>query len=121
VGKGAVDEDSIVAEFAALPGLMAKGLGETLLASTVSGARAGSGAKSIGPMSVPASWATPAVSQVSALSGTGLTTLPGTEEAVGAGMPGVPGMPAGTLTRASGVIPRYGTRLTVLPRPPAAG
>ncbi|ORV91202.1 hypothetical protein AWC11_11395 [Mycobacterium interjectum] len=79
------------------------------------------GAKSIGPMSVPASWATPAVSHVSALSGTGLTTLPGTEEAVGAGMPGVPGMPAGTLTRASGVIPRYGTRLTVMPRPPAAG
>jgi PPE-repeat protein len=79
------------------------------------------GAKSIGPMSVPASWATPAVSHISALSGTGLTTLPGTEEAVGAGMPGVPGMPAGTLTRASGVIPRYGTRLTVMPRPPAAG
>ncbi|OBA69848.1 hypothetical protein A5641_03090 [Mycobacterium sp. 1554424.7] len=35
--------------------------------------------------------------------GTGLTTLPGTEEAVGAGIPGVPGMPAAT--RASGVIP----------------
>ncbi|OBI21297.1 hypothetical protein A5712_16055 [Mycobacterium sp. E2327] len=79
------------------------------------------GAKSIGPMSVPASWSTPAVSHISALSGTGLTTLPGTEEAVGAGMPGVPGMPVGTLTRASGVIPRYGTRLTVMPRPPAAG
>jgi PPE-repeat protein len=77
------------------------------------------GAKSIGPMSVPASWSTPAVSHISALSGTGLTTLPGTEEAVGAGIPGVPGMPAGT--RASGVIPRYGNRLTVMPRPPAAG
>ncbi|WP_068175884.1 PPE family protein [Mycobacterium sp. UM_CSW] len=76
-------------------------------------------AKSIGPMSVPASWSTPAVSHISALSGTGLTTLPGTEEAVGAGMPGVPGMPAAT--RASGVIPRYGNRLTVMPRPPAAG
>jgi PPE-repeat protein len=79
------------------------------------------GAKSIGPMSVPASWATPAVSHISALSGTGLTTLPGTEEAVGAGVPGVPGMPAGTLARASGVVPRYGMRLTVMPRPPAAG
>jgi PPE-repeat protein len=79
------------------------------------------GGKSIGPMSVPASWSTPAVSHISTLSGTGLTTLPGTEEAVGAGMPGVPGMPVGTLTRASGVIPRYGTRLTVMPRPPAAG
>ncbi|OBI92945.1 PPE family protein [Mycobacterium sp. 1245805.9] len=76
-------------------------------------------AKSIGPMSVPASWSTPAVSHISTLSGTGLTTLPGTEEAVGAGIPGVPGMPAAT--RASGVIPRYGTRLTVMPRPPAAG
>jgi PPE-repeat protein len=79
------------------------------------------GAKSIGPLSVPPGWSAPAVSHVSALSGAGLTTLPGTDEAVGSGMPGVPGMPMGTLARASGVVPRYGVRLTVMPRPPAAG
>ena len=79
------------------------------------------GAKSIGPLSVPPSWAAPTASPVSALSGAGLTTLPGTDEAVGSGVPGVPGMPAGTLARASGVVPRYGVRLTVMPRPPAAG
>jgi PPE-repeat protein len=79
------------------------------------------GAKTIGPMSVPASWSAPVASHVAPLSGAGLTTLPGTEEAVGSGMPGIPGMPAGTLTRASGVLPRYGVRLTVMPRPPAAG
>jgi len=34
---------------------------------------------------------------------------------------GVPGMPAGTIARASGVLPRYGTRLNVMTRPPAGG
>ncbi|WP_066910166.1 PPE family protein [Mycobacterium interjectum] len=126
VGKGAIDEDSIVAEFASVPAAIAKAIGVPLPTSTPIGSGGAvsavfAGAKSIGPMSVPASWATPAVGHISALSGTGLTTLPGTEEAVGAGMPGVPGMPAGTLTRTSGVIPRYGTRLIVMPRPPAAG
>ncbi|MCV7442082.1 PPE family protein [Mycobacterium paraense] len=126
VGKDAVDADTIAHGISGLT----EPIPITLLPSASPAAFSGgagavsatfTGAKSIGPMSVPASWATPAVSHISALSGTGLTTLPGTEEAVGAGMPGVPGMPAGTLTRASGVIPRYGTRLTVMPRPPAAG
>jgi PPE-repeat protein len=88
-------------------------------AVTVSTGRAGS----IGPMSVPASWAAPSTRTVSAMSGSGLTTLPGTDGADAAdhGMPGVPGMPAGSVRRASSVVPRYGVRLTVMPRPPAAG
>ncbi|OBG25418.1 PPE family protein [Mycobacterium sp. E3198] len=123
VGKDAIDADNIIGGLTQPIPVMLRGSVSPSAFSGGGGAvsAALTGAKSIGPMSVPASWATPAVSHISALSGTGLTTLPGTEEAVGAGMPGVPGMPAGTLTRASGVIPRYGTRLTVMPRPPAAG
>jgi PPE-repeat protein len=81
-------------------------------------ARAGS----IGPMSVPASWSTPSSTHIAALAPAGLTTLPGTEEAVASGYPGYPGMP-GTGSRAMGAAgpPRYGVRLTVMPRPPAAG
>jgi PPE-repeat protein len=80
-------------------------------------------ANTIGPMSVPASWSAPSAHTVSALSGAGLTTLPGTDELSesGSGMPGVPGMPAGAISRASGVIPRYGIRLTVMTRPLAGG
>jgi PPE-repeat protein len=96
----------------------ASGLGGASLGNiTATLARAGS----IGPMSVPAAWSAPSAHTASALSGAGLTTLPGTDELAGSGMPGVPGMPAGTLSRASGVIPRYGVRLTVMPRPPAGG
>jgi PPE-repeat protein len=95
----------------------ASGLGGLPNAVTASLARA----NSIGPMSVPASWSAPSTSHVAALQPAGLTTLPGTDEAAGSGYPGYPGMPAGTVARASGVLPRYGTRLTVMPRPPAAG
>lgn len=77
-------------------------------------------AGSIGQLSVPASWAAPATRTVSALSPAGLTTIPGTEEA-GAGAPGVPGMAVPAQSRASGVLPRYGVRLTVMAHPPAAG
>ncbi|AGL28586.1 PPE family protein [Mycobacterium tuberculosis CAS/NITR204] len=56
---------------------------------------------------------------VSALSPAGLTTLPGTDVAEH-GMPGVPGVPVAA-GRASGVLPRYGVRLTVMAHPPAAG
>ena len=80
-------------------------------------ARAGT----IGSMSVPASWSAPS-SPITALSDSGLPTLPGTELAGSrTGIPGIPGMPAGTVSRASGVVPRYGVRLTVMARPPAAG
>jgi PPE-repeat protein len=98
----------------------ASGLGGTGLGNiTATLARA----NTIGPMSVPAAWSAPSAHTVSALSGAGLTTLPGTDELAesGSGMPGVPGMPAGTLSRASGVIPRYGVRLTVMTRPLAGG
>jgi PPE-repeat protein len=80
-------------------------------------------ANTIGPMSVPGAWSAPSAHTVSALSGAGLTTLPGTDVLAesGSGMPGVPGMPAGTISRASGVIPRYGVRLTVMTRPLAGG
>ncbi|OBK44317.1 PPE family protein [Mycobacterium sp. 1081908.1] len=124
VGKDAVDADTIAGGIGGLTKPIPIALQPIATTSGFSSGGGGvsailTGAKSIGPMSVPASWSTPAVSHISALSGTGLTTLPGTEEAVGAGIPGVPGMPAAA--RASGVIPRYGTRLTVMPRPPAAG
>jgi PPE-repeat protein len=75
----------------------------------------------IGPMSVPAAWSAPSTGRVAALEPAGLTTLPGTDELAGSGYPGVPGMPAGTVARASGVLPRYGTRLNVMTRPPAGG
>jgi PPE-repeat protein len=86
---------------------------------TATFARAGT----IGPMSVPASWSAPSSSHVAALQPAGLTTIPGTEEAVASGYPGYPGMPAGSVSRGSGMgaPPRYGVRLTVMPRPPAAG
>jgi hypothetical protein len=73
-------------------------------------------------MSVPASWSAPSSSHVAALQPAGMTTLPGTDETVASGYPGYPGMPAGTGSRAlGGGPPRYGVRLTVMPRPPAAG
>jgi PPE-repeat protein len=78
-------------------------------------------ANSIGPLSVPASWSAPSTRAVSALSPAGLTTFAGTEDAAGSGVPGVPGMPAPTVARASGVLPRYGVRLMVMAHPPAAG
>ncbi|OBH00314.1 hypothetical protein A5696_16340 [Mycobacterium sp. E2699] len=78
-------------------------------------------ANTIGPMAVPAGWSAPSATRVAALEPAGLTTLPGTDELAGSGYPGVPGMPAGTMARASGVLPRYGTRLTVMTRPPAGG
>ena len=114
------DLSKVAAEVAPAPAGAASGLGggaglpNGVLASVAR-------ANSIGPLSVPASWSAPSSRAVSALSPAGLTTFSGTEEAAGSGMPGVPGTPAPTLARASGVLPRYGVRLTVMPRPPAAG
>ena len=114
------DLSKVAAEVAPAPAGAASGLGggaglpNGVLASVAR-------ANSIGPLSVPASWSAPSSRAVSALSPAGLTTFTGTEEAAGSGMPGVPGMPAPALARASGVLPRYGVRLTVMPRPPAAG
>lgn len=77
-------------------------------------------AGSIGQLAVPASWAAPTSRAVAALAPAGLTTIAGTEEAA-AGTPGVPGMAMPAPSRASGVLPRYGVRLTVMAHPPAAG
>lgn len=97
---------------------VAGGAGLGTISATL--ARAGT----IGPMSVPASWAAPSTSHVSAFEPAGMTLLPGTaDEPVAAGYPGYPGMPGGVGSRSAGmgVPPRYGVRLTVMPRPPAAG
>jgi len=115
---------------AAVPAEIAPALAS---APTAAGAGAGAGlgdisavlarAGTIGPMSVPASWSAPSTTTIAALQPAGMTTLPGTEEAAASGYPGYPGMPGGVAGRGSGVgaPPRYGVRLTVMPRPPAAG
>jgi PPE-repeat protein len=79
------------------------------------------GAGRIGAMSVPASWTSPAGNPVTALSGKGLPILEGTDALgrTGSGMPGVPGIPKAS--RAAIVVPRYGVRITVMTRSPAAG
>jgi len=79
-------------------------------------------AGTVGSVSVPASWCTPS-SSVTALTQRGMPGLPGAAEAApsGSGVPGVPGLPGDTAPRATRVVPRYGARLTVMARPPAAG
>jgi PPE-repeat protein len=124
---GAENNLGILPKVAAAPAALAPALtaapglggGAGLGNITATLARAGT----IGPMSVPSSWSAPSASHVAALQPAGFTTLPGTEEAVASGYPGYPGMPAGSMSRGSGVgaPPRYGVRLTVMPRPPAAG
>ncbi|OMC50344.1 hypothetical protein A5745_05210 [Mycobacterium sp. IS-2888] len=98
----------------------ASSLGRGLGNVTATLARAGT----IGSMSVPSSWAAPSGNAVvaptmttpaMALSSNGLPAPQGT----GSGMPGVPGMPR--VSRAAMVVPRYGARVTVMARPPAAG
>ncbi|BBY41511.1 PPE family protein [Mycobacterium mantenii] len=77
----------------------------------------------IGPMSVPAGWASATGNSVSALPGGGLSDLAVTEAVgrTGSGTPGIPGIPGGTVRRATLVVPRYGRRIMVMARPPAAG
>ena len=77
----------------------------------------------IGSMSVPASWAAAPGSPITGSPGSALTVLPTTGEPAGSasGMQGVPGMPGGRVSQPTGVVPRYGRRLTVMARPPAAG
>ncbi|MGA3254649.1 MAG: PPE family protein [Mycobacterium sp.] len=93
------------------------GGGTGLGSITATLARAGT----VGSMSVPTSWAAPSSSPITALSGSGLPTLPGTDELAGSAMPGIPGMPGGTVSRPTGVVPRYGVRLTVMSRTLAGG
>lgn len=76
----------------------------------------------IGPMSVPAGWTATTGNPVAAAPGSGLAELTATEVGAPAGStPGIPGLPGGTVRRAALVIPRYGRRITVMTRPPAAG
>ncbi|OBF65480.1 hypothetical protein A5753_08335 [Mycobacterium sp. 852002-51971_SCH5477799-a] len=77
----------------------------------------------IGSMSVPAGWATATGNPVAALPGSGMSGLAATEAVgrTGPGTPGIPGVPGGTIRRATLVVPRYGRRIMVLTRPPAAG
>lgn len=79
-------------------------------------------ANRIGPLAVPPSWAAPSVAPISPLSGAGLTALNATDELAGAGV-GMPGVPlvSSAASRPFGVAPRYGSHLTVMARPPAAG
>ena len=86
-----------------------------------------SGARLVGKLSVPPTWT--AAAQVANHSGVtyaggGWTNAVGptggAAEAVPAGMPGMPGM-AGGRSGGFGHGPRYGMRLTVIPRPPSAG
>jgi PPE-repeat protein len=79
-------------------------------------------AGTVGSVSVPASWCAPS-SSVTALTHRGMPGLPGAAEvaSTGSGVPGVPGLPGSTASRATHVVPRYGARLTVMARPPAAG
>jgi PPE-repeat protein len=93
------------------------GSGASLADVTVTLGRAGS----MGSMSVPGSWTAPSSNVVTALPGDGLSAVAGTAEPAGSGsgMPGIPGMRPPS--RAALVVPRYGVRIKVMPRPPCAG
>lgn len=77
----------------------------------------------IGSMSVPAGWATATGNPGAASPGSGLSGLAATEAVArtGSATPGIPGIPGGTARRATLVVPRYGRRIMVMTRPPAAG
>ena len=97
----------------------------TITQSGAGGVTAGTNqAAMIGRLSVPASWTT-AVEVAShggvALPGAGSTSTAAVPAAA-AGTNGVPGMPAANAyARSWGNGPRYGTKLTIMPRPVAAG
>jgi PPE-repeat protein len=114
----------ILPNLAAVPSALPK-------APALSGAASGAGnvnaalarAGRIGSMSVPAGWATATGNPVAALPGNALSDLAATEAVArtGSGPPGIPGIPGGTVRRATLVVPRYGRRIMVMARPPAAG
>jgi len=92
-----------------------------LTASQSGGVGAGvNQASFVGRLSVPPSWTTAVevANRVVPASGAAVTAAP---EAA-AGMPGMPGMPApAAYSRNWGNGPRYGFKLTIMPRPVAAG
>ncbi len=98
--------------------------------ATLSGASSGMGGISVGAnqasfvgrLSVPPAWtaAVEVADHAVAVAGTGSAGAAAPEAA--AGMPGVPGIPApGAYSRNWGNGPRYGFKLTIMPRPVAAG
>lgn len=101
----------------ALPAAPQLGGGANLGTITATLARGGT----IGQMSVPASWAPPATGRITEFTPAGFITIPGTEDAAASGFLGYPGAPAIAARSGMGVPPKYGMRLTVMPRPPAAG
>lgn len=92
-----------------------------LTASQSGGVGAGvNQASFVGRLSVPPSWTTAVevANRVVPTSGAAVTAVP----EAGAGMPGMPGMPApAAYSRNWGNGPRYGFKLTIMPRPVAAG
>jgi len=123
---------SATSDFGLLPDLGAAGAPEapTLVAARVGAAVSGGAGVAaavgrggaLGSMSVPASWwASPGLVAGSGEPGpTGFSGV-GEVAAAGSGMPGMPGLPGVTPYRPTRIVPRYGARLTVMARPPAAG
>lgn len=117
VADGAADSAPAAADAASVEA------GLTGAQSGVGGVGAGvSQATFVGRLSVPPSWATAAE-----LAGHSATAIPGagatsTAAVPAAAAPGMPGMPAPTAySRNWGNGPRYGFKLTIMPRPVAAG
>ncbi|KAA8959847.1 PPE family protein [Mycobacterium sp.] len=79
-------------------------------------------AGAVGSMSVPAGWGASSgpVAGPGEAGPAGFSAA-GEVAAHGSGMPGMPGLPGVTPYRPTRIVPRYGARLTVMARPPAAG
>jgi hypothetical protein len=108
----------------AAPAAASVGAGVTGAQSASAGVSAGANqATFIGRLSVPPSWTAAtevAGRSVSALTGAGSTST--TAVPAGVATPGMPGMPAPAgYARSWGNGPRYGFKLTIMPRPVAAG
>jgi hypothetical protein len=82
---------------------------------------AAGGAIPVGGLSVPPSWATAAQKGQQASLSSSVTTASAGETSGPAGPGGVPGMFGAPGSRASFNQPKYGKRLTIVPRPPAGG
>lgn len=72
-------------------------------------------------MSVPAGWTAATGNPVAAAPVTGWSEPSAADARLGVTAPGLPGIPGATIRRAALVLPRYGVRITVMARPPAAG
>lgn len=116
VTDGAADAAPVAAD-------AASGAGLTAAQSGAGGVSAGANqAALVGRLSVPPSWTAAAE-----VAGHGAIALPGGSPSTvavpaAAATPGMPGMPApGAYARSWGNGPRYGFKLTIMPRPVAAG